>query len=79
MPTAPAPTVEVRNAITTPEPIVNVEAHFEARLPEQPAPDVHVQVDLPDELRITGLPTRQTTSSITRDAAGVAWRVLCQR
>jgi hypothetical protein len=66
---AAAPNVEVRNAITTPEPVVNVEAHFEARMPEQPAPVVEVNVETPDTLHIASLPARRTTTDIVRDPA----------
>lgn len=63
---------EIRNEITMPDPQVNVEAHFEARLPEQPAPVVEVNVEMPDEMKmtVTSLPDRKTTTDIKRNGAG---------
>ena len=67
---AAAPVVEIRNEITTPAPVVEV--HVEAIMPEQPAPQIDVTVEMPDELRmaITAMPDRITTSAIARDAGG---------
>lgn len=50
----------------------NVDVHVEAAMPEQAAPEVEVVVNMPDELRmaVTSLPTRATTSSVTRDPNG---------
>jgi ribosomal protein L12E/L44/L45/RPP1/RPP2 len=64
---AAAPVVEIRNEITAPAPVVEV--HVEAIMPEQPAPQIDVTVELPDELRmaITAMPDRITTSAIARD------------
>ena len=71
-PSNPTP-VEIRNEITTPEqPAPNVEVRVEAVMPEQAAPEVEVVVNMPEELRmaVTSLPTRATTSSVTRDQNG---------
>lgn len=67
------PTIEVKNEVAAP--VVNiepaaVEVRVDAIMPEQPAPVVEVQVDMPDEMKIAALPTRETTSSVTRDANG---------
>lgn len=35
-----------------------------------PAPVVNVQVNVPDELKIAAMPTRTTTSTVSRDGAG---------
>ena len=75
---------EIRNEITTPEPIVH--AHFEATLPEVAAPAVNVRVDnhVPEtragdvivnvpqtqDMRIIEMPKRRTSSEIERDGKG---------
>lgn len=47
-----------------------VECRVDAYMPEQPAPVVEVNVELPDEMRIAAMPTRETTSRVKRDANG---------
>lgn len=75
---------EIRNEITTPEPIVH--AHFEATLPEVAAPEVNVRVynHVPEsragdvivnvpavaDMRIVEMPKRRTSSEIERDSKG---------
>jgi lambda family phage portal protein len=70
---AAAPLVEVKNEITTPAPVVNVESRVEAVMPDQAAPVVNVNVEavMPDELKtaITSMPKRKTTSAIKRNDA----------
>jgi len=75
---------EIRNEITTPEPVVNVA--FEATMPEVAAPAVNVRVDnhVPEQraaevtvnvpaqvdMRIIEMPKRRTISEIERDGKG---------
>jgi hypothetical protein len=64
-----------RNEINIPATTINVAApevtvEFEARMPEQAAPVIEVNVDMPDEMRIVGMPERATTTTIKRDIGG---------
>jgi lambda family phage portal protein len=71
VPPAPPSPVEIRNEITLPEQAApTVEVRVEAVMPEQAAPVVEVHVEMPDEMKITALPTRITTTDIQRDSAG---------
>lgn len=66
---APEVRVEVAAPAVTVEPAA-VEVRVEAVMPEQAAPVVEVNVDLPDEMKITALPARETVSTVERDGAG---------
>lgn len=72
---------EIRNEITTPEPVVH--AHFEATMPEpvvnvrvdnhvpeQRAAEVTVNVPAQVDMRIVEMPARRTSSEIERDSRG---------
>jgi hypothetical protein len=65
---SPAPSVQVDVAAprVTVEPAA-IEVRVDAIMPEQAAPVVEVNVEMPDELRIASLPERVTTTTVTRD------------
>jgi hypothetical protein len=71
VPAQPAPQVKVDVAApnVTIEPAA-VEVRLEATIPAQAAPVVEVNVDMPDEFKITAMPTRETTTKIERNSAG---------
>lgn len=61
--------VDVAAPQVTVEPAA-VEVRAELVLPEQAAPVVEVNIEMPEELRIASLPTRKTTTDIKRNGAG---------
>jgi lambda family phage portal protein len=65
----PAPSVTIENRQDA-QAAPTVEVHVEAIMPEQPAAVVDVTVEMPDELRITAMPTRETTSTVERNQSG---------
>lgn len=79
-PEQPAPVVNVAPAdvqvsVAAPQVTVEpaaVEIRAELVLPEQPAPAVEVNIDMPEELRmaITAMPERRTDTAIERNLAG---------
>ncbi len=72
VPPTTAPTV-INEIHEREQPPAEVHVTVEAIMPEQAAPnvDVHVEAVMPDEMKTTiiSLPDRETTSTVTRDAA----------